>query len=268
MHAQLHPPARLLPALSALHQRELHLFQASFSSPGPRRLSSIQLLLIHILRCLLPPSLLFFSLAQKNTWNIIEERRLYVPSFSVLPRLHSKDKVFLGFPEPSLKRHFLFSLLSLILPYTGEPLQTASLYVYCSTAHICPRDYVSVCMRGEGEWRVTVAAWGESAFCSRRFSLQTQPNCWGLQYGSNLRRAPSLRWQKKTVVCSCMEWQWHSNSSHGRDYLTFLGPGGSNATYFLKWSKNYKLIHQRCSAQSLAFWQFLCFFYAPLITHS
>ncbi len=62
--------------------------------------------------------------------------------------------------------------------------------------------------------------------------------------------------KESPVVCSCMEWQWHSNSSHGRDYLTFLGSGGSNVTYFLKWSKNYRLIHQRRSAQSLAFWQF------------
>lgn len=71
-----------------------------------------------------------------------------MPSFSVLPRLHSKDKVFLGFAEPSLWRHSVGNLFSAILLYTEKPQH---LCMFTATLHICRRDYVSVWMAGEGQ---------------------------------------------------------------------------------------------------------------------
>lgn len=158
---------------------------ASFSKPvfHHRGGQGDSALLIHILRCLLSHSLLFFSpaLKEQTTWNIIAERMCQ--SVSALSRLSSKDEVFLGVAEPSLWRLSLQHFICNSTTYRRT-------FTYST---VCLLQLVHICLgimftRGEGKRGVTVAAWGESAFCSRRFSLRTRPNCWGLQFGSNLQQ--------------------------------------------------------------------------------
>lgn len=77
MLTQLHPLAMLLPALSALHQRELHLFQAGFS-PKPRSLSSIQTRPIRILHSASRRLLLLIKLKRRKGSTLSRMRRLLV----------------------------------------------------------------------------------------------------------------------------------------------------------------------------------------------
>lgn len=191
---------------------------ASFSKPvfHHRGGQGDSALLIHILRCLLSHSLLFFSpaLKEQTTWNIIAERMNQ--SVSALSRLSSKDEVFLG--------------LFVILPYTEEPSRTA-LYVYCS---LC--TYVlGLCSRvGRGRggllWQHEVNQ--HSVHVAFHYELgQTAEDYSSAQIYNNRQTSPESAVTKTPAVCSCME--WHSNSSHRRDYLTYLGAwGGSNMIYF------------------------------------
>lgn len=191
---------------------------ASFSKPvfHDRGGQGDSALLIHILRCLLSHSLLFFSpaLKEQTTWNIIAER--INQSVSALSRLSSKDEVFLG--------------LFVILPYTEEPSRTA-LYVYCS---LC--TYVlGLCSRvGRGRggllWQHEVNQ--HSVHVAFHYELgQTAEDYSSAQIYNNRQTSPESAVTKTPAVCSCME--WHSNSSHRRDYLTYLGAwGGSNMIYF------------------------------------
>lgn len=95
-----------------------------------------------------------------------------------------------------------------------------------------------MCIYGVGEeWGVTVAAWGESAFSS----LQT----W-LKFTTAGRPGSTVQ----TTL-------WHSNNSHRRDYLTFLGAGGSNVTWFLSRGETTSWFIKRCPAQYLEFPQYI-----------
>lgn len=211
--------------LSALHQRELHLFQAGFSSSGPRRLSSIQLLLIHILCFALTLSFPFSEHGR------IGYLKYYGRKASLCAILFCVTKVTLqgqgvswlcwAKPLETLSFQCVFGNSAACRQTFTKSITVCLLQL----VHICHRDYVSVRMRGEREWWVTVAAWGESAFCSRRVSIQTQPNCWELQHGSNLRPQTDMPWvctEENPVVCRWMEWQWHSNSNRRRNILHFL----------------------------------------------
>lgn len=74
----------------------------------------------------------------------------------------------------------------------------------CVFTAACAHMSWGLCSRaGRGKRGVTVAAWGESAFCSRRFSLQTLPNCWGVRFSKkknhNNRQTGPERMAKKSL---------------------------------------------------------------------
>lgn len=118
MLTQLHPLATLLPALSALHQRELHLVQAGFS-PKPRSLSSIQTRPIRILHSASRRLLLLIKLKRRKGSTLSRMRRLLV--------------LLIFFSSTETRRNSI------------------SVCFYGSTKYICRQDYASVWLRAEGE---------------------------------------------------------------------------------------------------------------------
>lgn len=150
--------------------------------------------------------------------------------------------MLLGFAERSLWR----ISLPLVICNSFIYIKTALLYVYCSSCTYC---------MSQGLCASTGRGRSEGLLWQREVSQRS------LHYklGSNLRPQADLgvRYRQRCILQLHMERQWHSNNSHRRDYLTFLGAGGSNVTWFLSRGETTSWFIKRCPAQYLEFPQYI-----------
>lgn len=149
--------------------------------------------------------------------------------------------MLLGFAERSLSR----ISLPLVICNSFIYIKTALLYVHCSSCTYCMSQGLCA-STGRGS---------EGLLWQREVSQRS------LHYklDSNIRPQADLavRYRKPCILQLHVERQWHSNSSHRRDYLTFLGAGGSNVTWFWSRGETTSWFIKRCPAQYLEFPQYI-----------
>lgn len=117
---------------------------------------------------------------------MIEERRFYMPSISMLPRLRPKDEAFLGFAKLGVLRDdrclfYLFFCNS--VPY----MQTCTKQHHCMfTAAACTYVAGIMCLRGRVGRGSKGLLW-QYEVNQHSVHASFHYNCWGLQYSSNLQ---------------------------------------------------------------------------------